>query len=77
MNADRRKRIAALTAELERIKEDIEALRDEEQEAFDNLPENFQEGERGERMETAIENLDYAADDAQECLDHLWAVIEE
>lgn len=75
MNANRRKRIAVLTAELERIKEDIESLRDDEQVAFENLPENFQEGDRGEAMETAIENLDYAADDAQECLDHLWEAL--
>lgn len=46
-------------------------MRDEEQEAFDNLPEAFQEGERGEAMENAIEALDYAADDLSECLDHL------
>lgn len=57
--------------QLEQIKETIEALRDEEQEAFDNLPEAFQFGERGETMESAIEALDYASDSLQECIDQL------
>lgn len=68
MNNDRRKQIEKLTALIEEI---TESLRDEEQEAFDNLPESLQSGERGEKMESAIDALDYAADDLQECLDHL------
>lgn len=71
MNNARRKQIEKLTAQIEEIKETIESLRDEEQDAFDNLPESLQGGERGEKMESAIDALDYAADDLQECLDHL------
>lgn len=71
MNNTRRKEIDKLTAQIEEIKEAIEALRDEEQEAFDNMPESLQDGERGERMQSAVEALEYAADDLQECLDHL------
>lgn len=71
MNNVRRKEIDKLTAQIEEIKEAIEALRDEEQEAFDNMPESLQDGERGEKMQSAIDALEYAADDLQECLDHL------
>lgn len=71
MNNARRKEIDKLTAQIEEIKEAIEALRDEEQEAFDNMPESLQYGERGEKMQSAIDALEYAADDLQECLDHL------
>lgn len=71
MNNARRKEIDKLTAQIEEIKEVIEALRDEEQEAFDNMPESLQDGERGEKMQSAIDALEYAADDLQECLDHL------
>ncbi len=71
MNNARRKEIDKLTAQIEEIKEAIEALRDEEQEAFDNMPESLQDGERGEKMQSAIDALEYAADDLQECLDHL------
>ena len=49
MNNTRRKQIEKLTAQIEEIKETIESLRDEEQDAFDNLPESLQGGERGEK----------------------------
>ncbi len=36
----------------------LEEVKDEEQEAHDNLPESLQYGERGEEMEGFIEMLD-------------------
>lgn len=51
MNKNRRKRI-------ETIIEELECLMGEEQDAFDNTPESLQETERGEAMESHIENLD-------------------
>lgn len=71
MNNARRKEIEKITADLEAIKERIEALQEEEQDAFDNLPESIQCGERGEKMQSAIDNLEYAADNIQDCLDNL------
>ena len=41
MNNARRKEIENITAELESIKERIEALQEEEQDAFDNLSESI------------------------------------
>ena len=70
MNNARRKQIEKITAELESIKERIEALQQEEQDAFDNLPESIQYGERGDKMQSAIDNLEYAADNIQDCLDN-------
>lgn len=66
MNAERRKRINAIKNQIEPlvsqlgvdIREELEAIRDEEQEAYDNLPEQFQEGEKGEAMQEAIERLE-------------------
>ena len=60
MNNDRRARIQALIDKLEDIKEDIDFIKDEEQESYDNMPENFQAGERGDKAQEAIDNLDYA-----------------
>ena len=71
MNNARRKEIEKITAELESIKERIEALQEEEQDAFDNLPESIQYGERGDKMQSAIDNLGDAADNIQDCLDNL------
>ena len=70
MNNARRKEIEKITADLEAIKERIEALQEEEQDAFDNLPESIQYGERGDKMQSAIDNLEYAADNIQDCLDN-------
>ena len=48
MNAARRKWIGNLYDRLDEIKTEIESVMEEEQEAYDNLPENFQYRERCE-----------------------------
>ena len=42
------------------ISETLETLRDEEQDAFDNLPEGLQNSERGQDMEATIVYMDDA-----------------
>lgn len=76
MNATRRKRIQEAIEQLDELKTIIEELHDEEQEAYDNLPESFQESERGEAMEAAAGNLDSAMSSMEEVLDSLNAAIE-
>ena len=71
MNARRRKEIEKLTAQIEEIMSAIDYLREEEQEAYDNLPESFQDGEQGDRMTDAIEKLEYAYDILQDAYDNL------
>ncbi len=58
MNNQRRKTLLETVARLEELQEaisdirdKIEAIRDEEQDAFDNLPEGLQGTARGEEME--------------------------
>lgn len=60
MNAARRKTLNDAVATLITVRELIESVRDEEQEAFDNLPESMQQGEKGEKMESAISGLEDA-----------------
>jgi len=74
MNKVRRKEIARAIELMDQAREILEAVRDEEQEAFDNMPESIQCSERGETMEeyiytieNALENLD--TDDLQEIVD--------
>ena len=50
MNKGRRERLKKQLQLLEEMREEIEAIRDEEQEAYDNLPEPLQDSERGERF---------------------------
>lgn len=62
MNKQRRKAIGDIYDKLIDIQSDLEYIRDEEQEAFDNLPESIQYSERGERMEEYISSLEEALD---------------
>lgn len=51
-------RIGALLEDAALIAGDVEAVRDEEQEYRDNMPESLAEGEKGERADAAIAALD-------------------
>jgi hypothetical protein len=60
MNKQRRAKINAALEQLSVIRSLIEELRDEEQDAFDNMPEGLQSSEKGERAEEAASYLDDA-----------------
>lgn len=60
MNKARRKRLAEAAELLEQARDILEEVKDEEQEAHDNLPESFQQGERGEEMESYIAAIEEA-----------------
>ena len=54
MNRERRKRLQEAFDKIAEAQEILSEVRDEEQEAYENLPENFQYGERGEEMQGYI-----------------------
>lgn len=54
---------AEFAAHFEEIKGEIETLKDEEQDYYDNMPESFQNGDKGSIAQTAIDALDEAAND--------------
>ena len=58
MNNARRKILDELVEHLEEIKARLEEVRQDEEESYDNLPESFQEGFRGERMQEAISRME-------------------
>ena len=60
MNNDRRKELSRLSVQIEEIKDSLESLKCEEEEYLENMPENFQDSERGERASEAINNIDSA-----------------
>jgi uncharacterized coiled-coil DUF342 family protein len=67
MNKNRRQNIANLVNELEGlrgqlddIRSQLETIRDEEQDYFDNMPESFQSGDKGQAAESAVSYLDEA-----------------
>ena len=77
MNAKRRKELEKLVERIQGIIADLEVLRDEEQECFDNLPESLQESERGERMEDNVSNMDAVIDSLESASDELEDAISE
>lgn len=58
MNKARRKEIARAIELMDEAREILEAVMEEEQEAFDNMPESLQCSERGEAMEEYISTLE-------------------
>ena len=75
MNKARREKIALIIDILEKVQPALEQARDEEQDAFDNLPESIQESERGETMEEYIGYLEDACDSVETALDSLNEII--
>lgn len=57
MNAQRRKQLAEAITLLYKAQEIIEWIKDEEEEAYDNLPESIQYSDRGEQMSDNVDNL--------------------
>lgn len=60
MNKNRRDKLVKLSDQISDIMEKLEELRDEELEAFENLPKSLNSSERGEAMQTAIGAMDDA-----------------
>lgn len=78
MNDARRKAIKATlakfdTALLADLATDIGMIADEEQEAFDAMPESLQDGDRGTEMQENIEKLQAALD----CINNAIEAVEE
>lgn len=84
MNKSRRKRIAVAIRDLKKttkhnfidnyidfIKDEIEDILWEENDAYDNMPESLQYSVRGEESSEAIDNLQEAVDALDEAIDIL------
>lgn len=55
---------------LNEVKDDIESLQGEEQDYYDNMPEGFQNGSKGDAAQEAISNFDTAL----QCMDNALGV---
>lgn len=71
MNKSRRDRIYNAISKITTVIEEIEQIRADEEEAFDNMPENLQYSMRGEQSQEAMSNLEEAADSLNEAVDSL------
>ena len=85
MNKDRRKALADLVKDIEALAQrrdelvsELEAIKDEEQEYFDAMPESLQSGEKGSGAEEAIGHLETACEALEELdFDSVTSAIED
>lgn len=75
MNKERRKKLHNVFSLLEDCLSVLEEVCDEEEEAFNNMPESFQCSERGEHMEDIISEICDLIDSID--YENLAALIEE
>lgn len=76
MNAARRKQIAALNERLQALigqatdlRDELETIRDEEQDYYDAMPESLQGGEKGEKAQEAVSAIEEVLDAVSEFAD--------
>jgi hypothetical protein len=62
MNKERRDRLSDVIASLEEAKDLLEDVKNDEQNAFDNMPVGLQCSERGSKMEDYIELMEDVGD---------------
>lgn len=61
MNKTRRKAIQDVIARLETLRDEVESLLNEEQDYYDNMPESFQNGDKGSAASDAISYMESAS----------------
>ncbi len=71
MNAAQRKLIAELAEQLNAIMDQIEEIKSEEEDKYDNLPESLRDGEKGDALQEGIDNLEEACNYVQDAIDYL------
>ena len=77
MNKARRKQIEKALDLLQQASEIIAIVGDEENEAFDNMPESLQESERGEKMQEYIDTIDEVIGAVDEVKENLETILED
>lgn len=74
MNKARRKWLENVSEMITNAKEQLEQIRDEEQEAYDNMPENLNMTDRASAMEENIDNLDTMVSDLEDILESFYDI---
>lgn len=76
MNKARRKWLQSVIDALEEQKGELESIQEEEQEAFDNMPEGLQDSDRGQTIYENIDTLESAASNLEDIISELQEVLE-
>ena len=76
MNKIRRKALQEIYDKLSDLREELETIKDEEDESRENMPENLQGSERYEQSETASCNIDEAMEYLSSACDSIESAME-
>lgn len=76
MNKARRNEIQKCIDDLEVIKIRLEYVRDDEEEAFNNLPEGLMYSEKGDTMQEYIDDLDSEIGNLEDTISNLQDIVE-
>lgn len=76
MNQSRRNQLRDIQQQLQDIYERLDILCNEEQEAYDNMPESIQDSARGDAVQSAIDTLESVRDQVQEASDGIDGIFE-
>lgn len=74
VNKQRRKRLGKAFNLVTEAMDILEEVKSEEEESYDNLPDNFRDGDKGEEMQNYIEMLEEASgylDDANSVIEQI------
>lgn len=71
MNKIRRKKLAKIKEKITDLKYELEEIKEEEQDCFDNLPYSLQASSKGEEMDENIYYLDNTMEILENALDEL------
>ena len=77
MNKQRRNQLANIVSRPEGIREELETLIEQENEAYDNMPESPQESDRGIFMTECIDNMDNAYSNIDDAISSIQEITEE
>lgn len=74
MNRQRRKKLTEAFDKVTEAMDILESVKSEEEESFENLPDNFRDGDRGEEMQNYIDMIEEAygyLDDANSVIEQI------
>ena len=77
MNAKRRKALNEIEQKIIELKDDLETIREEEEDYMENMPENLWGSERYDNAQESIDELEEAKDNLEAVVSLIESVVEK
>lgn len=76
MNAKRRKSLKEISEQVSKLKDQLESLREEEEEYTENMPENLWGSERYEKSQEYISDMEEAQDSLESAINLIESIVD-